>query len=203
MFEKGQYRKFRLEGDVIHWKERTFPVSAVAHLRFQRVLTTQKLNFQSIGESHSSHLTITLDSGEEIFLSFDEATVFLGWNSDKSEDLKNLAALYGYLAKVTFQKRIAPYIRQVEQTGYFEFAGCQFFPHNRIICRGQEFLLSQCTFLRGAWYVEPRRKETGFFAKVKREIVTSFIRSPHINTQTDTDVILSLLKHYFGLQWGV
>ena len=201
MFGRSQYKKFMLEGDVLHWKERTFPITAIKHLFFRRVLTTQRMNFVKVGEAHSSYLTITMDDGEKISLSFDESTIFLGWNRDKTQDLKNLEDLYIYLARTSFQKRIAPYVRQVEERGYFEYGGCRFIPRDKkIIFRDKEFPVAHSSFLRGAGYVEMRKKDFGLLDKVKREI--SLTKIPQFNTQTDTDVIFSLLDHYFGLRWN-
>ena len=194
------FKKFRLEGDVIYWKEKSFPVSAIKHLFFKRVLTKQRVNLVKVGEAHSAHLTITMDGAEKINVSIDEATILMGWNRDKSHELKSIADIYLYLAKVTFEKRISLYVKQVADQGYFEYGGCRFYPKKKIVFRDKEFSLKDSSFLRSPGYVELRKKDFGLMDKVKREV--SFTKIPQFNTQTDSDVIFTLLDYYFGLRWN-
>jgi len=197
--QRGQYRKFRLEDDQIHWKSDTYPISSVTHLKYQRVLTTQRMNLVKVGEARSSYLTISMNCGVKIKLSFNEATLFLGWNRDKTRDLMNIDDLHRYLARVTFQQRLEPFLDAVERTGEFEYDGCRFIPREKkIVFRTQEFIVGRDSFLRGVGYVELRPAKLSLSGKLRREL--SF-KLPHFNTQTDTDVIFALLDHYFGLKW--
>jgi len=199
MLEGNQYKKFRIEGDAIHWKQKVFPIEDIAHLAYERLLTTQKMNLVKVGEAHSSNLTVTMQSGEKISLSFDESTIIVGLSLDKSTDLRNLDEAYLFLSKATFQQRISAYISQISKQGYFHYENFRFYPKDKIVTRGgKEFRLTESDFYRGPGFVEIRKQNPGIWDGILRGIVgpTRFY------TETDLDVILALLKQYFGLTWG-
>jgi len=96
MFECNQYKKFHIENDIITWKQKHYHIRDIVHLYLRNVITTQRLNFVNAGEARSSDLYIVFKNKDEIILSFDEATIFLGWNRDKTKDFNNLFDLYIY-----------------------------------------------------------------------------------------------------------
>ncbi len=200
MFGKGQYKKFQVEANGFRYKGEFYKFDDIANIFFTRIHTTQRMNFMKVGEADSSYLYLTLDSGKKIKLSFDEAGIFLGFNSNKQTDLKNLTDLYIFLCEKTFQKRIAKYIKEVENQGFFVYDECKFYPSKRkIVFRNKEFPVDSSSFLKGYGYIELRKKEFGFLDKVKYKV--SLTKTPQFNTQTDTDAIFSLLDHYFNLRW--
>jgi hypothetical protein len=197
--EKRQYRKFLALPDGISWEGKSYPFSQIRHLAYARVLTTQKLNLVEIGEAESSALEITVENGPRISLTFDEAGFFYGWNSSKKEDIKNLTDLYLYLAGHSFQYRLAHYLREIEEKGYFTVDECCLYPKDKIVFRRQEFPLATSNFLKIRGCIELRKKDYGFWDKVKREL--SFTKIPQFNTCKDTDVVFTLLDKLMGLQW--
>ncbi len=200
MFEKSQYKKFQVEENGFSYKGEFHEFNDISHIFFTRIHTTQRLNFMEVGEADSSYLYLTLDSGKKIKLSFDEAGIFIGFNSDKKTHLKNLTDIYVFLSKKSFQKRIGEYIKEIEKREYFVYDKCKFYPSKRkIVYRSKEFSIDSSSFLKGYGYIELRKKNFGFLDKIKREI--SLAKTPQFNTQTDTDVIFSLLDQYFKLRW--
>lgn len=199
MFEKNQYKHFRLENDIIHWKDKQYPISRVTKLLYRRVVTEQRLNFVRVGESHEDGLAIAMDDDYVITLSFDDATIFLGWTKNKEEDFKNLRELYTYLSKATLQKRIAYSIKQVEREGFFNWGGWKFFPkEKKIVISGHEFPLSEYTPIR-------RGSEISLQLKRKltlKEKMKDFFKTEYLlDTSVNSDVIFTLLSHYMGLRW--
>jgi hypothetical protein len=200
MFERSQYKKFSVEENGFNFKGEFHDFNNIAHIFFTRIHTTQSMNFVKVGEADSSYLHITLDSGKKIKLSFDEAGIFLGFNSNKQTDLKNLTDLYIFLSEKSFQKRISKHIKDIKDKGYFIYDECYFYPaQKKIVFRNKEFPVETSSFLKGYGYIELRKKDFGFLDKVKREV--SLTKTPQFNTQTDTDVIFTLLDQYFGLRW--
>ena len=200
MFEHYQYKKFRIEGETIYWKNSSFPITIIKHIFFRRLLTTQRENLMKVGEAHSAYLTITFDNGKKITLIVDESTILFGLNRDKSNDLRKLENIYLYLARTTFKKRITFYNNQVKKNGFFVYDGCRFEPRaKKIIFRNKEFPIAETSFFREAGCIEFMKKDFGAWDKIKRQI--GLTKIPQFNTQTDTDVIFYLLDHYFGLRW--
>jgi len=199
MFEKNQYKNFRLENDIVYWKNRQYPISRVKNLLYKRTVTVQKMNFVTVGESHEDILVIAMDDDYVITLSFDDATIFLGWTRNKERDFNNLRELYTYLSKATFQNRIAPYVRQVESEGFFLWRGWKFFPReNKIVISGHEFPLSEYTLIKRGNEIrtELRRKLT-----IKEKMKGFFKTEYLLDTSVSPDVIFTLLSHYMGLTW--
>ena len=62
MFERTQYKKFQVKEHGFTYKDRFHDFSNIAHIFFERVQTTQKVNFATVGEAHSANLLLTMDS---------------------------------------------------------------------------------------------------------------------------------------------
>lgn len=200
MFEKSQYKKFSVEENGFSFKGDFHEFKHIAHIFFTRIHTTQRMNFVKVGEVDSAYLHLTLISGKIIKLSFDEAGIFIGFNSNKQTDLKNLTDLYIFLSEKSFQTRILKYIKNINYKGYFIYDNCYFYPsQKKIVFKNKEFPIESSTFHKYYSCVEMRKKDFGFIDKVKREV--SLMKPPQFNTQTDSDVIFTLLDQYFGLRW--
>ena len=199
MFQKNQYKKLQVEENGFSYKGQFHSFDEIKHILFERVITTERMNFMKVGEPESARLILTLENGIKIKLSFNESTIFIGINTNKQEHLKNLFDLYVFLSEKTFQKRILHYVRQVEQKGYFVYDNCYFYPKDKIVFKNKVFPLKTSSFLKAPGYIELRKKDFGFLDKVKRE--ASLTKTPSFDTCTDTDVIFTLLKRFFGLRW--
>ena len=200
LFEKRQYEHFQAHPSGFVWKGTNFRFDQIVGLFFTRVQTTQRLNFVKVGVANSAALSITVESGQKITLDFDEAGFFYGWNSDKTKDLSNLKDVYLYLAEHSFPHRLARYLKELEENGYFTHDECRFYPRDKIVFRSKEFPLAATDFFRGYGYIEMRKRNFTMLDKIKREV--SLTKIPQFNTQTNTDVIFHLLDKLFGLRWN-
>ena len=199
-FEKNQSRKFQRTDDGFVYKCTHYALSEIQHLFFNRVVTTQRMNFVKMGEAESALLLVTLRDGQKIKLSFDEAGLFMGFNSNKKDDIQFLIDLYLDFANKTFQQRAEQYMTQVQYTGYFVYDGCKFYPRDKIVFKDKEFPIQSSSFLKSYGYIEMRPKDYGLMNKVFREV--TFTKIPQFNTQTDSDVIFYILDEHFGLKWS-
>jgi hypothetical protein len=199
-FEKKQSRKFQRTDDGFVYKGTHHALSEIQHLFFNRVVTTQRMNFVKMGEAESALLLVTLRDGQKIKLSFDEAGLFMGFNSNKKDDIQFLIDLYLDFANKTFQQRAEQYLTQVQYTGYFVYDGCKFYPRDKIVFKDKEFPIQSSSFLKSYGYIEMRPKDYGLMNKVLREV--TFTKIPQFNTQTDSDVIFYILDEHFGLKWS-
>ena len=198
--EKKQYDAFQLTSDGFIYKDSQYRIGEVLHLYFHRVRTVQRRNFVKLGEAESAYLGITLLSGKQIVLSFDESTILYGFNLDKKDDFKNLMNLYIFLSEKTFANRLQPYLNQIQSAGYFVFGECRFYPRDKIVFRSKEFPLHSTTFLKSYGCIEMKLKDSTFLDKVVRHL--PFTATPQFGTQVDSDVIFYLLDKHFGLRWG-
>jgi hypothetical protein len=201
MSDKTQHIKFQVVENGFIYKNKNHQFDEIKHIYFLLIRTTQRMNFIKFDEADSSYMDLTLTNEEKIYLSFDEAGIFFGFNANKQEDINNLQELYFYLSERTFKNRLAQYLKQVEENGYFKYDKCYFYPHDKIVFRNKEFPIKSSQFLKGQGYISLRKKDFGVFDKVKQEL--SFGKIPQFSTCTDTDVIFTLLKHYFSLTWNI
>ncbi|MBP7482173.1 MAG: hypothetical protein KA788_06545 [Lacunisphaera sp.] len=197
--DKDQYRDCYIENDLLYWKKASYPIASIAHLIYLKTLTKNSVNFIPVGQSHSATLFITFDDNEEISLTFDESTMFLWLNRDKSKDLSNLQDLFIFLSAATFEKRMSSYLQQVEQRGYFTYFDCKFYPQDKIVYRNREFKINSTDFLLGPGYIDMRNKAEGVLEKLIR--LSPFQERPHFPIGLDRDVIFVLLERCFGLTW--
>ena len=194
-----ELKKFRIDCEVLHWKQRTYLISDIAHIFYSRLNIQKRTNFVKTGSATKVWLDISLDNGEKIELAITDNPIFLGLIGDHFDEVMKLNEIYAYLAKATFKKRSSNYHLQIQKKGCFDYGGCVFYPPDKIVCGDKEFKLAETDLLRGAGYVELRKKEYGLLDKMKREI--PFIKIPRFDTQTDHDVIFALLHVHFGLHW--
>ena len=115
------------------------------------------------------------------------------------QQIQTLTEFYGFLSHNTFDRRLKFYEDQIERNGCWKYDECHFYPHKKIVFRGQDFDVRASSFLRSYGYIEMRKKEYGFLDKIKREV--SFAKVPQFSILTDRDVIFHLLSEHMGLQW--
>lgn len=199
MGQTKQYKQFQVvDPDGFLWKGEHLAFDSIRHLFFKWIKTIQRQNFVKVGEPEEAHILITLVDARTIHLSFDEQTILFGFNTDKKRDIDNLKQLYVYLLEKSFEHRLAFYLRELHEKGYFEYDDCRFYPKERIIFFGNiAFPLATSHFLKGNGYVELKKREMTFTDKVKSGLGLA----PQFNTQTDPDVIFVLLDRLFGLRW--
>jgi len=196
MFEKSKYKKFELVNDGIFYKNEYHSFDSVKHLHFERVITTERMNFVKVGEPESAILKIELSSGEIVKLKFDESTIFIGVNFNKQDEIQNLINLYLDLCKKTFLYRLESYEKQVEKEGFFIYEKCHFFPQTKIVIKNKEYLTRDNDFLKCPGYILIKKKNQTVIDKAKYKW-----NPPFFETKTDTDVIFFLLGEHFGLKW--
>lgn len=188
-----------IDDDKMTWKNTLYYVTDIRHLAFSDTIIQKRTNFVKTGMAEKVWMKIKLDSGIEIKIAIMDNPIFLGLIGDRSNEVRTLRSIYGYLAKATFQKRLSTYIDQVERNGWFDYDKCRFIPRKMIVYKDKEFHIGKDSFLKAAGYVELRSRDYGALDKIKREV--SFVWPPHFKTKEDYDVIFALLKHYFNLSW--
>jgi hypothetical protein len=206
--EEKRNRAFVLGEYDFTYKGNSYSFDEIAHLFLSYKKTTHLYaGVRKTGETDSVDLQLVLTSGVKIKLSVDEEVQFLiiyTRYTKKKEDINNILSLFEILCRRTFSNRAKYYIRQLNDSGYFVYDGCYFYPPNKIVCRSKEFFLANSRFLKGSGYIEMRPKEDGIADKVSRGLARelSIGKVPRFNTQTDPDVIFFLLDKYFYLKWS-
>lgn len=193
----AQFKEFNLHGSSFSYKGKTYSINDIQHIGFYRSITTHKVNFVETGKTEKVNIYLTMSNTEEVNISVDEAGFF--FNKNKSAQIKTIAEFYSYLSHVTFDRRVQFYESQISSWGYFVYDNCYFYPKDKIVFRGKEFVLGATSFFRSYGCVEMRKKDFGVLDKIKREI--SFTKIPHFSTIVDTDVIFHLLDKHFSLTW--
>jgi hypothetical protein len=193
----AKFKDFKLIGNSFSWKGRTYDIGSISHIGFYRAVTTHKTNFVETGKTESVILTLNFSNSQSLTISIDEQGIF--WNGNKAQQIRAVAAFYGFLSQVTFDRRLKHYEDQIERNGYWVYDECYFYPRRKIVFRGRDFDLSSSSFLRSYGNVEMRKKDYGVLDRIKREV--SITKIPQFVTSTDTDVIFHLLEKHMGLRW--
>lgn len=192
-----KFKDFNLSGNTFTWKGQRYDVGGIKHIGFYRSVTTHKTNFVETGKTEKAILSLTLNNGRKVTLSFDEEGIF--WNKNRAQEIQNLAEFYGYLSHITFDRRVKFYEEQIARNGYWTYDECHFYPRKKVVFRGKDFDVSSSSFLRSYGCIEMRKKNFGMLDKIKREV--SITKIPQFSTTTDTDVIFHLLEKHMGLRW--
>ena len=197
MTKNADLADLMLEADSFRYKGATYPLSEIAHLRFARMNLTTYMVPVKLGTEGSAALIIELMSGEQ--LKFVEKP---GWFlTSAQQKIDGIVDLYVHLSQATFQARLAKYLSAADQRGYFVYSGYKFFPTRRVIAlEEREFTSENTNFMRAYNYIELRSKNFGLLHKLKRELWSSKFNA--VDTLTDTDVIFSILDHFYGLRWA-
>lgn len=192
-----KFKDFNLSGNTFTWKGQRYDIGGIKHIGFYRSVTTHKTNFVETGKTEKAILSLTLNNGQMVKLSFDEEGIF--WNKNMVQEIQNLAEFYGYLSHITFDRRVKFYEEQIARNGYWTYDECHFYPRKKVVFRGKDFDVSSSSFLRSYGCIEMRKKDFGMLDKIKREV--SVTKIPQFSTVTDTDVIFHLLEKHMGLRW--
>lgn len=192
-----KFKDFNLSGNTFSWKGLAYDINAIKHIGFYRAITTHKTNFMETGKTEKAILMLTFNSGQTLDISIDEKGIF--FNKNRTQQIGTLADFYGFLLRVTFERRVKFYEEQIERNGYFVYDECYVYPHKKVVFRGRDFDVNTSSFLRSYGCIEMRMKDYGVFDKIKRE--ASRAKVSQFNTLTDTDVIFYLLDKHMGLRW--
>jgi hypothetical protein len=199
MSEMSKFKKFNFSSDGFSYKNVEYSFDDIRSLLFHKSRTTQRMNFVKVASADEAILLVGLENDKLIKLSFDETGVFFGFNRDRYNEIESLEQLYLVLAEKTFAKRMAIYTDKIETKGFFKYGGCTFSPQDQTIkYKKKTFQVKNTRFLRGPGYVLLKSKDYGIFDKIKQEVTLG--SPPQFTTIMDTDVIYTLLEHYFGLR---
>ena len=170
MFERSIYKKFELGNSGITYKDEYHDFSDIKHLHFERVVTTERVNFVKVGEPERAILKIELLNGVIIKIKFSESTMFVGFNLDKKHDIKNLLQLYIELSEKTFEYRLKQYINQITMEGFFIYDKCRFFPNSKIVIKNVGYVIEDCNFLKSPGYITVKKKNPTIMNKMPLSI---------------------------------
>lgn len=150
MGQSKEFKQFRIvDDDVFIWKGERLGFDAIRHLFFSWVKTTVRVNSLKAGEPEEAQLLITLVDGRIIHFHFDEQTILTGVYTDKKINIEKLKQLHVCLLRRSFEHRLAHYLRELEQKGYFEYDECRFYPKERtIFFRKKPFPLATHDFVK-------------------------------------------------------
>jgi len=200
MADKTELKDFRVIASGFEHKGIRYTYPDIAHLRFVRTKTTTHMGLPiemtKIGTDESVGLLISLKSGEGIKLSEKPGMIF----SSDIENIKRIIEIYTKVSEASFASRLASYVEASEKNGYFLYSGYRFFIANKVITSdNQEFTRENTEFLQSYGYIELRPKNPSLAEKMKRSLGAS--KPIVVDTLTDTDIIYSILAHFYGLRW--
>jgi hypothetical protein len=184
------------------WKGHSYAFDRVKHLKLSWIKTTERVMGAKAGDYDQAYIQMMLKDGKKIRFGTTEKSSFLGLSivgikNDKHAEIESIKEVYIQLLQKTFSYRIEPYLKAIRSEGYFEWDKCRFHTKDRIISSGKRtFSVEDSDFFRTYGLIQVKRKKIDSRTK----------RSPPWDTavfsiDTDSDVILYLLDHFFQLKW--
>lgn len=190
-------KKFRIAGETIHFKKKTYPLQSVRHLYYQKTRIIQKTNFVKSGEAMEAVLSLILDDGKEVTIDIDERTIFHGLNSDKSHEISNLEDVFMTLMDITREIRGQKYFDEVNELGFFRYGTIKFYPKEKIVNGKKEYILSNYKVLKSGRSILLRNKnEDGIWQKIK-----NYFDKPSFEMVFDPDIAFFMLEKFYGWKW--
>jgi hypothetical protein len=153
--------------DGFFWKNSKILYADVNSMNFIWKETSNSTNGIRTGTTENITLDITTNS-ETIKIHSRDHAMFYGKVGKKSESLRNM---YDHIRQETAEFRLAFYMRQIKKSGYFLYNGFMFFPPDKVVHDGKEYLRADYQFLKGQSEItlEPRVKELFVkFPKMKK-----------------------------------
>ncbi len=147
--------------------------------------------------SHSISIVIGIKSGE--FLQVTEQPT---WTYDsKLNHVQHIERMFSNISKKSWDNRLQKYIKQVNNSGYFEYNGWRLYPDKNMIESIENnkcYYINSINFLKSYGFITIREKNENLILKILRIF---FGKKVIINTLIDTDVFFALLKYYFKVSW--
>ena len=147
--------------------------------------------------SYGAMMTIDMDDGEVV-------TIREKTTSGRKEIVEKIRNFYFEISELTHTQRSKQYHDQVKKKGYFLYCNYKFFPEENYIQSLHKnrkiFEIKKYNFVKyrdGGIYI--RVKNPSIMDTIKRKLTW---KHEGFNTVRDTDVIYTLLKHYFNLSWS-
>jgi hypothetical protein len=178
--------------DGFFWKNSKILYSDVNSIDFIWKETTQSTNGIRTGTTENITLDI-VTSNETINIQSRDHAIFYGKVGKKSESLRNM---YDHIRRETLESRLEFYKMQIKKSGYFLYNGFMFFPPDKVVYNGKEYLRSDYKFMKDQSTIslEPKVRE-------KRSWWQGSAHYPSFSTTKDRDIFFYLLETEFNMIW--
>jgi hypothetical protein len=202
--ESKKFESFAIGKNGVAYGDQMYDFHDVFSIWFQRVHTTQYMNFTKSAECERASMKVHLLDGKAIHLSFNESYYFIGANVNKKDWIERLIQTYSALCRATFDIRLSRFEQQLEKYGFFVYEGARFIPdESTVVCKGQRFQIGRDQCLMSYGTLDFVRGDQTFLEKCKRKLMKETMPSmlPRISTLSDTDVFFHLLHTRLGISW--
>ena len=120
---------FKITNETFEWKRKTYLISDIKNISYERIKTKHSINLVPTGESEEAKIIITNKNGKEIYIFVDEAGIY--FHKEKKEELAEIYYLYKYLSETTFDYRLKLYEDEIDLCGVFKYEKWTFDPKNK------------------------------------------------------------------------
>jgi len=188
---------FKITNKTFEWKRKTYLISDIKSISYNRIKTKHSINLAPTGESEEAEIIITNKNGKEIYIFVDEAGIYL--HKNKKEELAEIYYLYEYLSEMTFDNRLKLYENEIDLCGVFKYQKWIFDPKNKsVIIKNKTYTQADYKILKSDNFLVLEKR----IKKTVDKLKTAWSGDPEIKTLKDSDVIFTLLKKYMGWKWS-
>jgi hypothetical protein len=195
--------KFSLEADVFSYGTHQYSFDDIEHILFYRQVIDKSINAIPFRTTDTTYLQLYLGSKGALPIAVTIHRPFvMNLLVNKKKELDKLFEIYSFLSEKTFNRRLSIYGQQIEEKGCFEYDDCFFYiKEGKVVVKNVEFPVESTSFTKTPFYISLKNKneKKGLMDRLKNRYTIANDFGFH--TSTDTDVIFTLLDHYFGLRW--
>lgn len=188
---------FELNDIGFKYRDKYYRFDDVIQVGIARHVLEHKVVLVGSDFHHSVSIIMVVKSGEQIQIT-EQPTLL---SNSKISSVEYIENQYAIIAQKSWSNRLNKYIKQLEDTGYYEYNEWRFYPQQKRIkdlVKDKTYDMNDVTLLRNPFYISVRAKNEGLGSKFIRNFVGKDIG---ISTIRDTDVFFTLLKHFFNISW--
>ena len=187
---------FELEDEGIKYRHRYYRFDDVVEIKAVRHTLEKK--FVGLGSDFHCSIAIAIyvQSGEELRVT-EKQTLLSNANINIVQIIENQFTI---ISEKTRLNRLNKYVEQVENAGYYEYSGWNFYPQQQLIKnvkRDKSYNIDSVVLSRKPLYIEVKMRNTGAGLEMIKNLGAKI---EAIDTLTDTDIFFILLDHFFNIK---
>lgn len=189
-------RQIRILGDGFEHDNRFYSYQDVRHLSFAKQVVASSMNAMPTNKEFDAQLVIHLscDPNEiRVRVNSYKAFYLFRKREDTGELFKEIDELYSALSEHTLNHRLESYLSELDESGFFSYAGVRFYPDGTISAGKLSVHLSDASFARdnetpATMIIKQLSRKKGL-----RDLLTG-TPSISLNIETDFDCLQALLN---------
>lgn len=201
-------KKFTLRDNSFLYDGKAYKYTDIVHISYNATITDYKVNFISTDELRDAKCEIDLANGKKIRHIIEEAQYLVGFSQNKVMLIEELRNVYIRLLRESAESRLAGYLKEFEQYGYFSYPGAKIYPGKIVLCndRNTTFTTDDSNFSRTSRQFVMTRKQADPNMSITDKLLRKAFRvgmelEERITILRDPDIFYYIIAKYLGIRF--